>query len=332
LLRGLRRIQGAGHVIIPALCCERVALAAIYAGLEPRIADIDADTLCISPHWLSKNIDGSTRAVILVGIFGNLFDPEPFQRLRRIHNTLFVEDIAQSVGGQYRNQMIGSSFDVTLLSFAAGKIIRGQSGALVIRSELAAQALQQGDEELPQSPSRRCLELKTLSLRNLVHGLCDLYRADQSTEISTLFNASTPYYAQLVVRAGEDYQADDIKYQFESIDDVRWERHLKYDFYLTNICNPYVRVVQFSPGAMCWRCCLVCQNSDQTYWLTQSLRDRRVPASNHYFSLARLIHNESLSTADSVWPRLINLWVDATVTDQLLDTTVEIINSFPGSA
>ena len=138
LLSAISDRNGVGEVIIPALCCESVALAAIYAGHKPRFAESSADSLCITPGTVEPLMSGRTRAVIVVHIFGSDANAASFDLLRRKYpQVVFIEDIAHSLGGRdCNNQLLGGAMDYTLLSFSNSKIIGGDGGMLLLGSKL----------------------------------------------------------------------------------------------------------------------------------------------------------------------------------------------------
>ncbi len=70
LLANLAEKDGPGEVVIPALCCESVALAAIYAGHEPRFAEVSSESLCVTPKTIAPLLSERTRAVLVVHLYG----------------------------------------------------------------------------------------------------------------------------------------------------------------------------------------------------------------------------------------------------------------------
>lgn len=130
LLSAIAKRSGAGEVIIPTLCCETVALAAIYAGHTVRFADISTETFCATPQTVEALINSRTRAVIIIHLYGINAHASGFHALRtRYPDVAFVEDIAHAFGGHDENgKLLGGSLDYTLLSFADSKIIPGDGG------------------------------------------------------------------------------------------------------------------------------------------------------------------------------------------------------------
>ena len=76
-----------------------------------------------------------------------------------------------------------------------------------------------------------------------------------------------------------------------------------------------------------WRFSFVTDTPDLATHLTARLRAERLNASNHYWSTADLFGGgKTLSGASHFGPRVVNLWVDESVSISDTHRTVEIIN------
>jgi dTDP-4-amino-4,6-dideoxygalactose transaminase len=327
LFRTLRELSGPGDVLVPEICCESVALSALYAGLVPVPVDCDPETFCLSPEAVARQVSPATRAVVLVYVFGHLTDPAPFVSLARAHDFVLVEDLAQAVGGQRHGDEIGRAGDFTLLSFAADKILPGAGGALVQRTPFDDAAYERSVRSLPAAASPRVLQQKAASLRNFCHGLYDLARVDPAVAVAPAFTRMAPAYRDLFVRAGGIAAPETTLQGLERLPVQRASRYARYRAYREGIRNPHVRVAELPEGAMCWRCCLVAETPEDAFLVTDELRRASLPASNHYFPLGRLFYDRAAPTAADLGDRLVNLWVDDTVTDDRLRQTVEIVNA-----
>ena len=327
LFRSLREEHGEGEVLIPGICCEWVALAALYAGLKPVFADVDPATCGLSPASVRERLSPATRAVVAVYVFGVPFDLAPLLELQRVARFALVEDIAQAVGGRFGGRELGTRGDYTLLSFGADKILKGAGGALVARRALPAR-LQRIADALPPSPPERVLAQKALSLRNFAHALYDLHRADPGAPLARAFGALAPRYEDLIVRAAPPPPAEPLLRQLDALESVRTRRYANYAAYRRGIAHPSFRVVELPEGAMCWRCPLVAQAPAHAQGLAAALRRAGLHASNHYFPLDLLFHGEALPNNLALGERLVNLWVDESLDAQAVQETVRIVNEF----
>jgi|TARA_B100001964_G_C14176786_1_gene574197 dTDP-4-amino-4,6-dideoxygalactose transaminase len=328
LFRNLREIKGHGEVIIPGICCETVAMAAIYAGLKPVLADVEKDTLCLSYSTVKRLVSSKTRAIILVYIFGNLFNSAPFKELKDQYSLVLIEDLAQAVGGVDKDRKPGKSYDFTLLSFANDKIIKGGGGAIVQRSPEGADLLSLNGGLSYPFLDERVLQQKELSLRNLTHALYDLSREDAAIDISKAFRIMVSCYRDLLVRKGKPLEEISILKQFQRIEEEREKRYSKYLFYINHIKNDGLKIIKFSKNMMCWRMPVLTENPKDALCLTGLLRENNIDASNHYFPLEKLLYNSQYSNTTYIGSRIINLWVDDSVSLKQMKKTVELINSY----
>ncbi|MDX8396332.1 MAG: DegT/DnrJ/EryC1/StrS family aminotransferase [Mariprofundaceae bacterium] len=327
LLCGLKKRYGGGEVMVPALCCESVLLAVIYSGMTPVIIDVDEDTGCISYVDVEKKLTSKTKSIILVYIFGHLFDIHFYQRLKGLRKDIvIIEDIAQAVGGKYDGVEVGRNFDVTLLSFSSDKIIPGECGALVYNSDNIDASLIDSDFDF------RCDRIKNelclSSLRNYSHALYDLYRMDASIQLSSLWKKMIPYYRNAII-ADVPFSVDQetiieahIKHDLLSA-----RRYNSYMYYREHINNKAFKLCHFKPGWTCWRASLIADSPELSRRLTMELRNNGLPASNHYFPLNRFITNDELVVAESIYSRIVNLWVDCSMSPSALKESVKIINA-----
>jgi dTDP-4-amino-4,6-dideoxygalactose transaminase len=322
----LAKRYGPGEVIIPALCCESVALAAIYAGHAPRFAEVSPETLSVSPETAAPLMSASTRAVVVVHLFGIDAEAGRFDQLRgEFPQTVFIEDLAHAVGGHDRNgRLLGGGMDYTLLSFAESKIIAGDGGMLLF----AANALDPAEVALaipataPAAPSPQL----ALSLRNLMHGLADLKRAGSAVKIDAAFTAVLDGYRDLIVCSGAIADEALVAAGFGDLESIRAIRYRNYFIYRDGISTPHARVVPLHEGSTCWRCPVLFDDPSLARKVTGLLRGAGIHASNHYFPLNLLIGGEPKPVSEDISARIINLWTEPRMAPSMIEAGIKIIN------
>lgn len=94
--------------------------AILYAGLKPVFADVD-DYLCLDPESVLKRITPKTKALIFVGIGGNVGQYAKIADICRDRNIKLVLDAAHMSGTRVGGKHIGDDADVTVFSFQAVK-------------------------------------------------------------------------------------------------------------------------------------------------------------------------------------------------------------------
>jgi len=320
----LARRQGAGEIIVPAICCETVALAALYAGHDVRIADVSSKTLCLTPSTAAAKLSPRTRAVLVVHIFGVDADAQSFAALRSERpDVAFIEDIAHAAGGHTPGGgLLGRALDYTLLSFARDKILPGDGGML-----LAAKAgnLTGAAAAMPaRGPSPQHDQL-ALSLRNAVHALADQWRLDQHIDTAPTFGKVAGDYRDLIAYGGAigDAQAlSDALNHLEETRQRRWARHRRYQ----GIAPDRAVTLPLHDGSMCWRSTLLLDTPARARTITAVLRASRVHASNHYFPLNKLFGG-SCPVAEGAASRILNLWVSDDAGDDMIARAIDIITA-----
>lgn len=125
------------EVILPSFTFIATFEAIWMTGARPVFADIDEDTLCISPEEVKRKITSKTKAVIPVHLFGNVCDMDPLYELKRIHGFYIIEDSAQAHGAEYKDKKVGNLGDVSAFSFYYTKNLGalGEAGGITTNNE-----------------------------------------------------------------------------------------------------------------------------------------------------------------------------------------------------
>jgi len=122
------------EVIAPALTFVASANCAVYCGAIPVLADVDADTGCLSASEVLDKASPRTRAVIAVHYAGHPCDMDEVSEAARACGGAVIEDACHALGASYREHAIGSCShsDMTVFSFHPVKhITTGEGGAIL---------------------------------------------------------------------------------------------------------------------------------------------------------------------------------------------------------
>lgn len=328
LLAALARDRGPGEVVVPAICCETVPLAAAYAGHTVRIAEVSPQTLCLTPESLAPHLSARTRAVVIVHVFGIDASCARFQPLRdAFPDAVFVEDIAHAMGGlDEAGRILGGALDYALLSFADDKILPGNGGMLAPGSSSRGPALEALEETIAaDAPLAPPLALAH-SLRNLVHGLADLWRERPQSDTAPAFMAVAGAYRDLIVCRGPIRDLPALDRAAGRLDAIRAGRYTRYLRYRDGIDPARARVVDLHRGSTCWRCPVLLESPRRAREVTAALRAKGIHASNHYFPLNLLFGGGPLPVAEDAAARIVNLWVDEATPDSMVDSAIDTIN------
>jgi dTDP-4-amino-4,6-dideoxygalactose transaminase len=121
------------EVVVPSNTFVATAEAVVLAGAIPRFADVDPDTLLMTAQTLKEAVRPSTRAAIVVHLFGQMADMDELMGTASETGIEIIEDAAQAQGARWRGSPAGSIGRVGCFSFYPGKNLGafGDAGALV---------------------------------------------------------------------------------------------------------------------------------------------------------------------------------------------------------
>ena len=125
------------EVIVPDFTFIAPAECVSLLGGVPVFADIDRDTLQISPKSVKELISSRTKGIIAVNLFGQC---APFKELRKIadkHGLWIIEDGAQSFGAMTKTAPACTFGDISTTSFYPSKPLGcyGDGGAIFTANE-----------------------------------------------------------------------------------------------------------------------------------------------------------------------------------------------------
>ena len=108
----------------------------ILSGAKLVLVDIDPETLTIDPKKIEEKITNKTKAILIVHQFGHAAHMDEILKISKKYKLKIIEDNAESIGGKYKNKLLGTFGDITTLSFFANKIITtGEGGAILTNSK-----------------------------------------------------------------------------------------------------------------------------------------------------------------------------------------------------
>lgn len=121
-------------IALPAYTCPNVAAAAVRAGLDLFLLDVDPDTLEPVPGSLSDKDARSLIAVVFTNLYGMLDDLDPWRERFPADDILFVDDVCQSALGRDPHGRAGARGGIGVLSFGRGKAYCGVGGGALLIS------------------------------------------------------------------------------------------------------------------------------------------------------------------------------------------------------
>jgi dTDP-4-amino-4,6-dideoxygalactose transaminase len=123
LIIGLRALGVAAgdEVLVPAFTFFATAEAVSAIGAMPVFVDIDPRTFNIDAAQLEARLTQRTRAVIPVHLYGQAANMDAILQVAQRHGLWVLEDVAQALGGTYRQRKLGSLGHAAAFSFFPSK-------------------------------------------------------------------------------------------------------------------------------------------------------------------------------------------------------------------
>jgi 8-amino-3,8-dideoxy-alpha-D-manno-octulosonate transaminase len=127
---------GPGDEVITTAFTFVATVEAIFeVGAIPVLVDIN-DTLNIDPKAITEHITENTKAILVVHMMGAPAQMDEILMIAKNNELYVIEDNAQTCGGSYNGEMLGTLGDIGTFSFDAGKVLTtGEGGMVVTRNK-----------------------------------------------------------------------------------------------------------------------------------------------------------------------------------------------------
>jgi len=120
------------EVIVPSYTFIASSFAVVQAGAIPRFADVNREDHCISVESAEKLVNGRTKAILPVHLYGNVCDMDAILDFARRHGLFVIEDNAEAFGGSYKGRKTGTLGHIAACSFCQNKTFTtGGEGGMV---------------------------------------------------------------------------------------------------------------------------------------------------------------------------------------------------------
>jgi len=128
-------IKAGDEVIVPSFTYIASVNAIKYCGAVPVFADIETDSWCLSPVSIVQKISPRTKAILVVHLYGQPAEMEVIHKICKEHSLYLIEDAAEAIFAEYKNQSIGCLSDIAVFSFYGNKLISSGEGGAVVTNE-----------------------------------------------------------------------------------------------------------------------------------------------------------------------------------------------------
>lgn len=137
------RIGPGDEVIVTPYTMSASASAILMQGAIPVFVDIKEDTFCMDPEKIKQAITPSTRAIVVVHLFGQAADMDEIMDIAKEKGLAVIEDVAQAPGATYKGKLLGTMGDIGVFSLNQHKTITtGEGGVAITNSDDLALRMQ----------------------------------------------------------------------------------------------------------------------------------------------------------------------------------------------
>lgn len=151
--------------------------ALVRIGAKPVFADVDPETLCLSPAAAEKLITPRTKAIVPVHVYGNRCDVGGFERLREKYGVKIVYDAAHAFGTDFHKHG-----DMSMFSFHPTKLFHSSEGGLLVFRDPSLQQKLFDLRNFAIHSELECVDVGTNAKMNELQalmGLCCLKKIDE---------------------------------------------------------------------------------------------------------------------------------------------------------
>jgi len=132
------------EVVVPGLTWIACASAVANVGAIPILADIDPQTLCVTPETLAATLGPNTRAIVAVHLYSSLAPMPDIMVLANSRGIPVIEDASQAHGGLLGGRRTGAFGTIGVFSMQQSKLLSsGEGGACITDDPALYRRMQQ---------------------------------------------------------------------------------------------------------------------------------------------------------------------------------------------
>lgn len=107
----------------------------LYVGAKPVFVDIDASTLNLDVKQAAAKINGNTKGLLPVHVFGRPCDMQPLLDVTRAHSLFVLEDACEAIGSRYRGKSVGTFGNAGVFAFYPNKQMTTGEGGMIVSDD-----------------------------------------------------------------------------------------------------------------------------------------------------------------------------------------------------
>jgi dTDP-4-amino-4,6-dideoxygalactose transaminase len=135
LMLVLRASDISGDVVTPSFTFAATAHAISWNGLRPVFAEVDEDTLTLSPDSAGHAVGVRTSAILATHTYGTPCEVEELTEHARRHGIKLFFDAAHGFGSLYKDAHIGGFGDAEVFSLSPTKLLVASEGGIIATND-----------------------------------------------------------------------------------------------------------------------------------------------------------------------------------------------------
>jgi perosamine synthetase len=140
---GALNIKPGDEVIVSPYTMVASVSCVLWWGAKPVFADIEPEYFCLDPKSVEAAITPRTKAIIVVDLFGGVYDVDAIHEVAERHGLKIIEDASQAPDALYKGAHVGTFGDIGVYSLNFHKHIHtGEGGVAVTNDDRLAERLQ----------------------------------------------------------------------------------------------------------------------------------------------------------------------------------------------
>jgi dTDP-4-amino-4,6-dideoxygalactose transaminase len=323
----LEAVGARGKVVaLPPNICPNVIVAVLALQAEPWFVDIEPDRQGLNPLTLATVIE-RVSCVIAVHAYGAACKIDEIAAVTARAGVALIEDCAQADGATYNGCPIGHHGDIAVYSFGTGKIIdAGGGGVAVVRNPIYWTSMIEGIKDWQEFDNSAIADTLSSQYKLLYNN----YYPDALGAQTKAFGDFLVSIAPRFVGRLESGRESRLRRARRSIDQRVAIRRKKHDLYLSKLSNSkYCQCLALPDGAVPWRFNVLLPE-DKRNLVFRALLAQGVKASTWYPDITRFLPNNPsqpglLHVARSFDRRLLNLWVDDSISETQMDESIAVL-------
>lgn len=129
---GLGQGNGEDEVLIPAVTWPTHVWAAVQAGYDVRLVDVDSETLQFSVSDLADKVCSYTKTIFPVHVLGAIGNMDVLGEIAATAKLKVIEDCCEALGSRWRGQHVGTFGQAAAFSFFFSHLINTMEGGMVV--------------------------------------------------------------------------------------------------------------------------------------------------------------------------------------------------------